>query len=132
MRFLSDRHPAIMSTAASFIADEQASMTIGRILHITDQEAHKAIKSFRFYNNLVYNEYHDVRMILKKLTALLHIPFTNMFVVDQPSKTYVDDVNEVRYWYMVALREAIEIIPTFIDAYRNKKTLSDRFNHNYE
>ncbi|HBG67494.1 MAG TPA: hypothetical protein DDW60_02560 [Kandleria vitulina] len=132
MRFLSDRHPAIMSTAASFIADQQASKTIGRVLHITDKEAHKAIKSFRFYNNLVYNEYHDVRMILKKLTALAHIPFTNMFVVDKPSTKYVDDVKEVRYWYMIALREAIEIMPQFIDAYYNKKSLSERFDHNYE
>ena len=121
-----------MSTAASFIADEQASKTIGRVLHITAKEAHKAIKSFRFYNNLVYNEYRDVRMILKKLTALLHIPFTNMFVVDKPSTRYVDDVKEVRYWYMIALREAIEIMPQFIDAYYNKKSLSERFDHNYE
>ena len=107
-------------------------MTIGRVLHITDKEAHKAIKSFRFYNNLVYNEFHDVRMIFKKLTALLHIPFTNMFVVDKPSTRYVDDVKEVRYWYMIALREAIEIMPQFIDAYYNKKSLSERFDHNYE
>ena len=33
---------------------------------------------------------------------------------------------------MIALREAIEIMPQFIDAYYNKKSLSERFDHNYE